>query len=332
MKQLVLLLIGAFLMSESTTAQIKYENVLELKPGERVEKYLSCWWLTDKRQIASLVIRQADGKLSAIENGIRKNDLTQDEILVRAACEKLNPYKVPAESHVQFAALQPNGQYKIRMGNRNFGTFDKIVFMREKEDHFIAIVSNKNGNDEQYFYIDDSGKKELLEGRPQNFYTNSQLTKAAVMLFSKDAMPDEVINKLPRDQQIAVLEQMHKASAKKQVWVSDGHTYTVDRKSRLFFDAAGSHFIEASPAGMFYVDGKQHNKNVSGGGTIVFVSDAGDNWAYFYEIYLTFKDNITIKEAISPYLTTENGQQFINWYEVKEEAGKAVVKRGKKAL
>lgn len=331
MKGIIYLVVSIFLIGRAT-AQVTYENVLELNPGERVEKFLSCWWLTDKGQIASLVIRQADGKLSVIEQGKRRSNLTQDDILKRADCDQLDPYKVPRASHVKYGALQPNGQWRIRSESRSYGTYDKIVFMRENEKHFIAIVSNKKGNDEQFYYIDDSGRKDQLEGRPQDFYTNSQLTKAAVVLFDKNAMSAELINKLPREQQVALYEQMRNASAQRQVWVSDGKTYTVDRKSRLFFDASGRHFVEASPTGVFYLDGKQHNKNVSGGGTILFVDDAGDNWAYFYEIYLTFKDNYTIKEAISPYLTTENGQSFVHWYEIKAEAGKSVVKRGKRAL
>lgn len=332
MKLIGCLIVSVFLISGSATAQVSYEPILVLNPGERVEKFLSCWWLDDHGAIASLVIRQPDGKLSAIEQGKRRNDLTQDAILIRAACEQLNPYKVPRESHVKFGALQPNGQWSIRSGNKNYGIYDKIVFMREQEQHFIAIVANKKGNEESFYYIDDRGSRELLSGRPQHFYTNSQLTKAAVVMFDPGAMSAEMINKLPREQQVALYEQMRNASARKQVWVSDGKTYTVDKKSRLFFDASGQHFIEASPAGVFYIDGKQYQKNVSGGGTLLFVNEAGDKWAYFYEIYLTFKDNFTIKDAISPYLTTEQGQTFVNWYEVKEEGGKIVVKRGRRAL
>ena len=332
MKLIKSLIVSVFLIAGSATAQVSYESILELNPGERVEKYLSCWWLTDKGHIASLVIRQADGKLSAIGNGNRRDNLTQDEILRSADCDRLDLYKVPRESQVKFGALQPNGQWRIRSENRNYGTYDKILFMREKENHFIAIVSDKKGNGEHFYYIDDTGRKEQLSGKPQHFYTNSQLTKAAVVLLDNNAMPADAINKLPREQQVALFEQMSKASAQQAVWVSDGKTYTVDRKSRLFFDASGRHFIEASPTGVFYVDGKQHHKNVSGGGTIVFVNDAGDNWAYSYQLYLTFKDNYTIKEAISPYLTTEHGQSFVNWYEIKTEAGKTVVKRGKRAL
>ncbi|MBO9562133.1 MAG: hypothetical protein J7621_05135 [Niastella sp.] len=332
MKLIGCFIVSVLLITQNTTAQVTYEPVLTLNPGERVEKFLSCWWLDDQGVIASLVIRQPDGKLSAIEHGKRRNDLTQEDILIRAACERLDPYKVPRESHVQFAALQPNGQWIIRSGNRQYGTYDKIVFMRETEQHFIAIVGNKKGNDESFYCIDDRGNKELLSGRPQHFYTNSQLTKAAVVLFDAGALSAEMINKLPREQQVALYEQMRNASARKQVWVSDGKTYTVDKKSRLFFDASGQHFIEASPTGVFYIDGRQYPKNVSGGGTILFANEAGDSWAYFYEIYLTFKDNFTIKDAINPYLTTEQGQTVVNWYEVKEEGAKVTIRRGKRAL
>jgi hypothetical protein len=332
MKLIISLIVFVLLITGSVTAQVVYEPVLVLNPGERVEKFLSCWWLDEQGAIASLVIRQPDGKLSAIEHGKRRNDLKQEDILIRAACERLDPYKVPRESHVQFGALQPNGQWSIRSGNRNYGTYDKIVFMRETEQHFMAIVSNKKGNDESFYCIDDRGSKELLNGRPQHFYTNSQLTKAAVVMFDAGTMSADMINKLPREQQVALYEQMGNASARKQVWVSDGKTYTVDKKSRLFFDASGLHFIEASPAGMFYIDGRQHSKNVSGGGTMLFANEAGDSWAYFYEIYLTFKDNFTIRDAISPYLTTEQGRTVVNWYEVKEEGGQVTVRRGKRGL
>jgi hypothetical protein len=71
---------------------------------------------------------------------------------------------------------------------------------------------------------------------------------------------------------------------------------------------------------------------VSGGGTIVFVNNAADNWAYFFEIYLSFKDNTNIKDVISAYYTTENGKEYVNWYKIEEKNGVSVLKRGKKAL
>jgi hypothetical protein len=327
MKRILFLVVLGCLVAAASNAQIEYETVMTLKPGQRVEKYLSCWWMTPKGNIASLVIREPNGKLTAIEDGVTRTDLTQNDILARAACDKLNPYKIPHDSHVKFSELRPDGKWHIRSAKKDFGTYDKISFMRENEQHFIAVVSSG----ERYFYLDDSGKKELLEGRPQNYYTNSRLTKGAVMLFNKDAVSADALNKMPREQQIAVLEKMHKSQAKR-VWVSDGQTYSVNSKSRLFFDASGEHFIEAQPADVFFVDGRRFNKNVSGGGTIVFINTAGDNWAYFFEIYLAFKDNTNFKDVISAYHTSENGRDFVNWYKIEEEGGVAVLKRGKKAL
>lgn len=314
--------------ASAVNAQIEYQNVIVLKPGQRVEKYLSCWWPTAKGNIASLVIREVNGKLTAVEDGVTRSDLTQTDILATAACDKLDPYKIPHESHIKFSELRTDGKWHIRSAKKDFGTYDKISFMRENEQHFIAVVSSAD----RYFYIDDSGKKELLEGRPQNFYTNSQLTKGAVMLFNKDAASADVLNKMPREQQVAILEQMRKSSASKRVWVSDGHTYTVNGKSRLFFDASGKHFIEAQPANVFFVDGKEFNKNISGGGTRVFINNAGDSWAYFFEIYLAFEDNTSIKDAINAYMTIEDGKEYVNWYKIEEEGGRMIVKRGRKAL
>jgi hypothetical protein len=328
MKRILLLAVFGCLLAAATHAQIAYQNVMSLKQGQRVEKYLSCWWPTGSGNIASLVIREPNGKLTAIEDGVIHSGLTQNDILAKAACDKLDPYKIPHDSHVRFSALRADGKWHIRSAKKDFGTYDKILFMRENDEHFIAVVSSAA----QYFYLDDSGKKELLEGRPQNFYTNSRLTKGAVMLFNKDAVSADVLNKMPREQQVAILEQMHKSSASKRVWVSDGQIYSVNGKSRLFFDASGKHFIEAQPANVFFVDGREFNKNISGGGTTVFINSAGDSWAYYYEIYLTFKDNITIKDAISPYLTVENGREYVNWYKVEEEGGVAVLKRGRKVL
>lgn len=316
------------MFAATADAQIEYEDVIVLKPGQRIEKFLSCWWLTAKGNISSLVIREPNGRLTAIEDGVTKNNLTQDDILARAACDKLDPYKIPHESHVRFSELRSDGKWHIRSAKRDFGVYDKISFMRENERHFIAVVMSSG----RYYYMDDSGKKELLEGRPQNFYTNSQLTKGAVMLFNQDAVSADVLNKMPREQQVAILEQMHKSPASKRVWVSDGQTYTVGGKSKIFFDASGEHFIEAQPANVFFADGKQFNKNVSGGGTIVFVNNAADNWAYFFEIYLSFKDNTNIKDVISAYYTTENGKEYVNWYKIEEKNGVSVLKRGKKAL
>jgi hypothetical protein len=328
MKRILLFMVLGGVFAASANAQIEYEDVLVLKPGQRFEKFLSCWWNTAKGNIASVVIREPDGKLTAIEDGVTKSKLKQNDILARAACDKLDPYKIPRESHVRFSELRADGKWHIRSAKKDFGTYDKIAFMRENEQHFIAIAVNAG----QYYYIDDTGRKELLEGRPQNFYTNSRLTKGAVMLFNADAVPADILNKMPREQQVAILEKMHKSSATKRVWVSDGQTYTVDGKSKLFFDASGKHLIEAQPANVFFADGKQFNKNVSGGGTIVFVNSTTDNWAYFFEIYLSFKDNTNVKDVISAYLTSENGKEYVNWYKIEEKNGVSVLRRGKKVL
>jgi hypothetical protein len=332
MKYLLLLLFSGSVLTGSLTAQINYETVLTLQPGERVEKYLSCWWPSGKNEIASLVIRQADGKLTAIENGRTRKNLSQDDLLANADCARRNPYAIPRESHVKFSSLQSNGQWRIRSAAKDYGTYGRIMFMRENERHFIAVVASGTEGAEQYYYLDDSGKKELLGGRPRELFTNSELTRGGVMLSDKGDASASAINKLPRAQQVALLEQMSKSTVKKQVWLSDGKTLPVDKKSRLFFDASGRHFIEASPLGVFYVDGVPNKRNVSGGGTVVFVSESGDNWAHFYEIYLAFKDGTSITGAISPYLVKEDGSVVVVWYEVKEENGVTVVRRGSKRL
>ncbi len=333
MKILLLLPLYLFIsLSGSSQAPVKYTTILELAPGETVEKFLSCWWPVDNNEPASLVIRQPNGKLSLIERGKRRYDLIQDQIPARAECDRLDPYKIPRDSHMKFSELKANGQWHIRSAKRDYGSYDKIVFMKETEQRFVAVVSARTNNIDEYYYLDASGKKDKLDGKPQNFYTNSGLTKAAIMLFPKTALPAEAINKLPREQQVALFEQMNKSSDKKQVWTSDGKTYSVDKKSKLFFDASGRHFIEAPPANTFYIDGEANNKNISGGGTLVFVNAPGNKWAYFYGIYLTFQDNTTIKEAISPYLTGEGGKEYLNWYKIEQEGSKVVLKRGQREL
>lgn len=312
--------------------QIEYTTVLELNQGESIEKFLSCWWLSENNTITSLVIRQPNGKFSVLENGKRKYDLTQDQILSKASCDKLDPYKIPRDSYIKYAALQPNGQWNIRSGKKDYGSYDKILFMKENEQNFIAVVSNHKKTEEEYYYLDANGKKEKLDAKPQNFYVNSQLTKAAIMLLPKGTMPINDINKLPREQQVALFEQMNKSETKKTVWMSDGKTFNVDKKSKLFFDASGRHFIEALPANIFYIDGEANNKNISGGGTRVFVNTSGNKWAYFYEIYLTFKDNTTIKDAINPYLTNEEGKEYLNWHKIEEVNNRVLLKHGKREL
>jgi hypothetical protein len=165
MKRILVLSLLGCLAAAVSNAQIEYENVMVLKPGQRVEKYLSCWWMTGKGNIASLVIREANGRLTAIEDGVTRGDLTQSDIHARAACDKLNPYKIPHDSHVKFSELRADGKWHIRSAKKDFGVYDKISFMRENEQHFIAVV----GKGEQYYYLDDSGKKELLDGRPQKY-------------------------------------------------------------------------------------------------------------------------------------------------------------------
>jgi hypothetical protein len=93
----------------------------------------------------------------------------------------------------------------------------------------------------------------------------------------------------------------------------------------------GRHFLDIRPK-VFYIDGVENRRDVSGGGTQLFVNQSGSNWAYFYMIYLTFKDNFTIKEARHPFVKMEDGKEYLYWFIADRSGGATVVKMGRRAL
>jgi hypothetical protein len=76
----------------------------------------------------------------------------------------------------------------------------------------------------------------------------------------------------------------------------------------------------------------ENKRDVSGGGTQLFVNQSGSNWAYFFMIYLSFKDNFTIKSALHPFVTTEDGKEWLNWFMVEKAGSETILKMGRRPL
>jgi len=229
-------------------------------------------------------------------------------------CPNADPNKVPKESYTGYSKLLAHGAYS------------KVLFMRESGNRFVAVVADDK---KQHFFINSEGQKTLLDGKPDNLITNQDLSRAAVVLADKQAPSIEQVNNMPRDQQVAFFEKMRTTDLTRKVWLNDNTTFTVLKKSRLSFDISGRHFIEIQPK-TFYVDGVPFQRNISGGGTQVFVSADGKDWAYFYMIYLSFKNNTNIQHVFNPFVTTEDGKEYLNWFTVQKENNSTVLKHGKR--
>lgn len=237
-------------------------------------------------------------------------------------------YKIPSESHIRFGRLLPGGQWNIRSAQKDYGSFDKILFMRELERRFVAVASSGN----TVFFLDMDGKKALpANTRPSALITNADLSRAAVVLADTTSMPIEKVNQLSREQQVAFFAKLRATDTLRRVWFPDNSITAVRKTSKLSFDATGRHFLDIRPK-VFYIDGVENRRDVSGGGTQLFVNQTGSNWAYFYMIYLTFKDNFTIKGALHPFVTTEDGKEYLNWFIAEKGAGGTVLKTGRRQL
>ena len=296
------------------TSRIDYRTIVKLGPGEQIDDLLTCWRPDEKAAPSRIVIQQSNGTFSTITNNTRKDNLTREQATSSFACPTTDPNKVPKESYTGHSRLLTNGAYS------------KVLFMRESGNRFVAVVANDR---QQIFFISSEGQKTLLDGRPDNLITNQDLSRAAVVLADKQAPSIEQVNNMPRDQQVAFFEKMRTTDLTRKVWLNDNTTFTVLKKSRLSFDISGRHFIEIQPK-TFYIDGVPFQRNISGGGTQVFVSADGKDWAYIYMIYLSFKNNTNIQHVFNPFLTTEDGKEYLNWFTVLKENNSTVLKHGRR--
>jgi len=276
------------------TSRIDYRTIVKLNPGEQINNLLTCWRPDEKSAPSHIVIQQSNGTFSTITNNTRKDNLTREQLTSSFTCPNTDPNKVPKESYTGYSKLLANGAYS------------KVLFMRESGNRFVAVVADDK---KQFFFISSDGQKTLLDGKPDNLITNQDLSRPAVVLADKNAMPTTDLTR--------------------KVWLNDNKTFTVLRKSRFTFDISGRHFIEIQPK-TFYIDGVPYQKDISGVGTQLFVSYDGKDWAYFYMIYLSFKNNTNIQNVFNPFITIENGKEYLNWFTVQKENNSTVLKHGKR--
>jgi len=315
-KMLLLALCTSCLLTNlsAQSSRIEYRTIVKLNPGEQINDLLTCWRPDEKAAPSHIVIQQSNGTFSTITNNARQDNLTREQVTSSFTCPNADPNKVPKESYTGYSKLLANGAYS------------KVLFMRESGNRFVAVVADDK---KQHFFINSEGQKTLLDGKPDNLITNQDLSRAAVVLADKQAPSIEQVNNMPRDQQVAFFEKMRTTDLTRKVWLNDNTTFTVLKKSRLSFDISGRHFIEIQPK-TFYVDGVPFQRNISGGGTQVFVSADGKDWAYFYMIYLSFKNNTNIQHVFNPFVTTEDGKEYLNWFTVQKENNSTVLKHGKR--
>ncbi|MDO6430786.1 hypothetical protein Q4E93_09310 [Flavitalea sp. BT771] len=296
------------------SSRIEYRTIVKLTPAEQINNLLTCWKPNEKAAPSLIVIQQSNGTFSIISDNTRKDNLTREQVSASFICPNTDPNKVPKESYTGYSKLLANGAYS------------KVLFMRESGNRFVAVVADDK---KQFFFINSEGQKTLLDGKPDNLITNQDVSRAAVVLADKQATPMEEVNKMSHDQQIAFFEKMRTTDLTRKVWLSDNKTFTVLKKSRLSFDVSGRHFIEIQPK-TFYIDGVPCQKDISGGGTQLFVSPDGKDWAYCYMIYLSFKNNTNLQNVFNPFITIEDGKEYLNWFIVQKENNSTLLKHGKR--
>ncbi|HEY6901978.1 MAG TPA: hypothetical protein VI233_15080 [Puia sp.] len=236
--------------------------------------------------------------------------------------------RLPRESHIKFGHLLSDGKWNIHSSQKDYGTYDNIHFMRELDDRFVAVVSSGKA----VFFLDITGKHPLpADARPTALITNPDLSKAAVVLADTLQTSMSNLNRQSREEQIAFFAKLKLTDTLRRVWFNDNTTTNVRKTSKLSYDATGRHFLDIRPK-VFYIDGVENKRDVSGNGTQLFVNQSGSNWAYFYMIYLTFKDNFTIKNATHPYVSTEDGKEYLNWFIAEKTTGATILKTARRPL
>lgn len=293
------------------TSRIEYTTIVQLNPGEEVVNLLSCWKPDGNGAPSIIVIRAQDKTYSAITGGVRKDHLTYEQAGVNNCND--NPYQVRKDSYSNiYRHPLPSGKFNLHHEKKDYGTYDNILFMRVSGSRFVAVVAEGTGKTAEYFFLDSEGEKISLDGRAESLVTNDDLSRSAVVLAPKGTTLQEG----------ALIPT-------RKVWLNDGRTFTIQRKSRLLFDVAGRHFIEVQ-YNAFYIDGVAIRRNVSNPHTQLFVSPDGKSWAYHSEIYMGFSNNTYFKDVFHPFLTTGDGKEYLNWYAVQKENNVMVVKLGKR--
>jgi hypothetical protein len=320
----------------SAKTPAEYSTFLRLQAGEKVNSFYSCMWLNEKNEFRRLVIEQQDKKYSVITPQGRKDNLTTEQMLgytTSSRCDEFDPHKPPKATRYVGSKLETvsaNGKHTIVSGNKLYGPFDEILFLQEIGQKFIAVGKNTNNGKPESWYIDSEGKKKLLPAQPIQFVVNRDLTKAAIIMPPVEALPTEEVNTWPLEKRNAYFDSLSKK--KEVVWFNNDSMGTIARKyRRLEYDASGRHFVQVY-VGHFLIDGIRTDKDISGAGTRLFVGKDPANWVYSFQVYLGFSDKGAFKDVINPFLTTENGKDYLNWFVVDPNKSGDIIKMGKKEL
>jgi len=295
------------------TSRITYTTLAKLNAGEQVDHLLSCWQPDIGKGPSVIVIQQPGNTYATIIDGVRKDHLTREQVMKVRTCQP-DRFAPPKNIYIKPAGLQlpPSAN---------------ILFLRESGPRYVAVITTGK---KEYLFLDSEGRKVHLDGRPADLITNGDLTRCAVVLADDQQLPIQQVNKMPKNEQVVFFEKMRTTDVTRRVWLNDGTTRIVQKKSRLLFDMSGRHFIEIRPR-VFYIDGTPVQQDISGGGTQLFVSPDGKDWAYFYMIYLGFKNNTNLNDVFHPFITSENGKEYLNWFIVQKEGGNYVVRQGQRA-
>jgi len=298
---------------DAQTSRITYTTLAKLNAGEQVDHLLSCWQPDTGKGPSILVIQEPGNTYATIIDGIRKDHLTREQVMSVRTCQP-DHFAPPKNVYIKPAGLQ-------------LPPSTNVLFLREAGPRYVAVVATEK---KEYFFLDSENRKTKLNGRPADLITNSDLTRCAVVLVDDQQPSVQQVNKMAKNDQVAFFEKMRTTDLTRRVWLNDGATFTVQKKSRLLFDMSGRHFIEIQPK-VFYIDGSPVQRDISGGGTQLFVSPDGKDWAYFYMVYLGFKNNTNLNDVFHPFITSENGKEYLNWFIVQKEGGSYVVRQGQRA-
>jgi hypothetical protein len=309
---------------------------ITLQPGEKVIPLYSCMWLNAKNEFYRLVIGQAGDKYSVITEGERKDNLSYKEMysyITAFNCDEKDPHKPRKSTRYAGAKLvkiNTNGKYVITSGKKTYGPYEEIIHISELGEKFVAVVRVLKNGKQEIWYIDSDGAQHTLAARPLEVITNAGLTKAAVLMPPVDAIPMDKVNTLPREKQVEYFDRLSKKE--QLIWFNNDSSATLSRQyRRLEYDASGRHFM-AVYTGYFEIDGKRNDVNISAAGTRFFAGKDLRSWAAYSQGYLNFNDRTYVKDAINPFITTEGGKDYINWFKVESGSNGDVIKWGKREL
>jgi len=319
----------------SSKSTVEYTVFKRLQPGEKVVSLYSCLWLNEKNEFVKLVIQQPGGKYSLISGGERKDNLTMQQVTGgnTVDCDKYDPHRPMKSTQYTGSRLtkyNSNGTKTIQSAGKTYGPYQDITFMQEKGERFVAVVKSVSNGKTEFYYIDSEGRKKLLEAQPTQLIVNSSLTRAAVVMPPAGAQSMELVNKLPREKQAEYFDALSRKQ--ERIWFSNDSSASLERKyRRLEYDISGRHFV-AVYGDHFLIDGIRVNKNISGAGTRLFAAQDPRQWVYAYPIYLGFSDGSSYQNVMSPFLTTENDKDYLNWFVVESSSSGDIIKWAKKEL